>query len=180
MPKKKFDYGEEAGERGEYHTATSDTGRFWGSQGAGCMPLAESTGRVLLTLRSQYVNEPGTWGIPGGAIDEGENPAGAAQRELREELGYSGPVRVMPGFVFEAEDFRYHNFIGVVPEEFEASLDWENGDAKWFDIDRLPSPLHFGVRAFLSNSGDLIRREIDSVRNRQEAMLRTVIRSLID
>ena len=177
---KRFDYDKEAGERGEYHTATSKTGRFWGGQGAGCMPLAEGSGRIMLTLRSQHVNEPNTWGIPGGAIDEGEDPSTAARRELQEELGYNGPVRIIPGYVFEAEDFRYHNFIGVVPDEFKASLDWESTDAQWFELDKLPSPLHFGVSAFLSNSKDLIRKAIEDARSRQEALLRAFVRSLID
>ena len=143
------------------------------------MPLAESTGRILLTLRSSLVNEPGTWGIPGGAIDEDESPSTAARRELQEELGYSGPVRLIAGHVFEAEDFQYHNFIGVVPDEFEASFNWENDDAEWFDIDGLPSPLHFGVSALLSNSEQLIRRTIEKARNKPEALLRSYVRMIL-
>ena len=41
----------------------------------------------LLTLRSQDVLEPGTWGIPGGRVEAGENPYEAAERETEEELG---------------------------------------------------------------------------------------------
>lgn len=84
---KTFDYEEEAGELGKHHAGTSDTGQFWGDQGAGVLPLAKSTGRILLSLRSPYVNEPNTWGIVGGAIDKNENPKTAALRELQEELG---------------------------------------------------------------------------------------------
>ena len=44
---------------------------FWGKSAAGVLPLCPKTGRVLLTLRSQEVMEPGTWGIPGGRIMDG-------------------------------------------------------------------------------------------------------------
>jgi len=67
---------------------------FWGEQGAGAYLVAEDTGRVLLTLRSGLVNEPGTWGIPGGAIDPGESPSAAARREVQEELGYDEDVEL--------------------------------------------------------------------------------------
>lgn len=177
MPKEKFDYEEEAGEKGEHHAGTSETGRFWGNAGAGIMPLAQSTGRVLLTLRSEYVNEPHTWGIAGGAIDSGENPRRAAKRELQEELGYGGPVRMVAGYIFKAEDFQYHNFVGVVPEEFDANLNWESQDYEWFSLDELPSPLHFGVSAFLSNSEKLIRNAIEQTQ--QESILRQYVRLLL-
>jgi len=180
MSKKMFDYEKEAGKYGEYHAGTSKSGRFWGDQGAGCMLLAKSTGRILLMFRSELVNEPRTWSIPGGAIDKGENPSSAARRELKEELRYTGPLNLVASYVFEAEDFRFHNFLGIVPEEFEPSLDWENEGAQWFDLDQLPSPLHFGVRALLSNSKEQIQQIIEKARSKQEALLCAFVRLLID
>lgn len=41
-------------------------GKFWGNAGAGVILFAKDTGRVLLALRSPYVNEPNTWGTIGG------------------------------------------------------------------------------------------------------------------
>ena len=49
--------------------------------------LALDTGRILLPHRSQAVEQPGTWGTWGGAIDGKEQPKTAALRELREEAG---------------------------------------------------------------------------------------------
>lgn len=44
----------------------------------------DEEGRVLL-VRHSY--GPPLWAIPGGGMDRGEDPAGAAAREVREELG---------------------------------------------------------------------------------------------
>lgn len=46
-------------------------------------------GRYLMQLRDQKpeIFYPGHWGLFGGALEPGEEPAAALQRELREELG---------------------------------------------------------------------------------------------
>lgn len=131
---------------------------FHGSQGAGILFLCPSSGRILLVKRSQEVNEPGTWGIIGGAIDPGENPLEAALREAEEEIGVSSTrgLRLVPAFVFSQGDFRYHNFLGVVPKEFEPRLNWEADGYVWASLDGLPGNLHFGVKALLKNSLKLI------------------------
>jgi 8-oxo-dGTP pyrophosphatase MutT (NUDIX family) len=52
---------------------------------SGCRVLAfDAEGRVLL-VRHSYGN--GAWMPPGGGLQKGEDPLGAAQRELREETG---------------------------------------------------------------------------------------------
>jgi 8-oxo-dGTP pyrophosphatase MutT (NUDIX family) len=149
------------GKKGEYHLSMGDDDRFWGNRGAGILLICPQTKRVLLVLRSRFVNEPGTWGIPGGAIDnKQESPEAAAKREANEEVGYSGPIEMHDAYVFKApnSNFTYYNFIGIIDEEFEPTLDWENSDAQWFELDNLPSPLHFGIKALLSNSMSMIER----------------------
>lgn len=121
----------------------------WGRQGAGAIPVACTTGRVLLTLRSSEVLEPGTWGIPGGRCEDGESPAETAVREMREELGYDGELLLLPIFMYREPNFSFMNFVALVPDEFDPELDWENDDAEWFELDQLPEPLHFGVEHLL-------------------------------
>lgn len=55
--------------------------------GAGVI-YATSDGRVLLLLRSEDSDNPGTWCWPGGTIEPGEDPEQAAKRESKEEIGY--------------------------------------------------------------------------------------------
>lgn len=111
--------------------------------------IHDEQGRVLLGLRSGK-HGAGTWGLPGGAIESGEDPAAAARRELEEETGLR-PALMSRCFVpyastvfedgqqwvtlfFEAE---YCGEPDVMePEKCEQ---WA-----WFDLGSLPSPL-FGA-----------------------------------
>lgn len=43
---------------------------------------------VVLVRQYRYIQGEVTWEIPSGAMDPGETPQEAAQRELREEVGY--------------------------------------------------------------------------------------------
>jgi 8-oxo-dGTP pyrophosphatase MutT (NUDIX family) len=133
----------------EHAVALRNTG-FWGQQGAGSIVLSKSTGRILLPHRSASVQEPNTWGVWGGAIDSSEDPKEAARRELEEEAGYDGPITMVPLSVFQKGDFKYHNFLAVVDDEFSPSLNWETQSYVWTTLDDLPSPLHFGLKWVLS------------------------------
>lgn len=154
----------EAFNEGEYDVFQNKSGKdFWGDYGAGVLPICTSTGRLLVGLRSEYVNEPGTWGVFGGMIDdkkEQQNPELAAKREMREESGLDTDFDVIPAYVFKTDGFKYYNFIGLVPDEFKAYLDWENEEAKWMTLSELKrlSPKHFGLEALLKNSNDIIEK----------------------
>jgi 8-oxo-dGTP diphosphatase len=49
-------------------------------------------GRVLLTQRKPGTHLEGLWELPGGKVEEGEDPRDALVRELREELGIAVDV----------------------------------------------------------------------------------------
>jgi len=135
--------------KGKHALTTDKTGKFWGNAGAGGIFYAEDTKRFLLPFRSEYVNEPHTWGVWGGAIDKGENPEEAVKREIREEAKYTGKYKLIPLYVFQKGDFKYHNFLIILPSEFKPSLDWETEKSGWFALDKFPTPLHFGLKALM-------------------------------
>ena len=136
---------------------------FWGTIAAGVIPICTTTKRILVGLRSDEVEEPGTWGSFGGKldIDEGidETIKEAVLRELEEETGYCGNIELVDAFVYKHGSFEYHNFFGLVSSEFEPELNWENESAEWFTYDELIvlSDKHFGLVSLLKNDGDLLK-----------------------
>jgi 8-oxo-dGTP pyrophosphatase MutT (NUDIX family) len=144
-------------ESDEDHRETLKKTGFWGKQGAGSIVLAKSTGRILLPHRSSKTLEPNTWGVWGGAIDGSEDPQTAAKRELQEEAGYSGFIKMVPLSVFQKDNFKYHNFLAIVDEEFTPNINWETQNYVWTTIDELPHPLHFGLAWLLSKDTNKIK-----------------------
>lgn len=83
--------------------------RHWGLRGAagvlvwrraqGTAPSPGAAGggiEVLLQLRAVWTHQGGTWGLPGGAVAEGEDALAAALRECEEEAGIPATA-LMPG-----------------------------------------------------------------------------------
>jgi 8-oxo-dGTP pyrophosphatase MutT (NUDIX family) len=135
----------------EHKRALQETG-FWGRAAAGCLFLANKTGRILIPHRSEHCQQPNTWGTWGGAVDAGETPIDAVRREVSEEAGYHEPVDLTPLFVFRHESgFEYHNFLAVVPQEFTPNINWETQAFDWFDFGDWPEPSHFGLTALLED-----------------------------
>ena len=138
---------------------------FHGNRGAGILFVAKTTGRILLNLRSEDVNEPGTWGIFGGAIESGEDPWKAAYRECKEEIGIKAPV-VYNELLYlfrHPSGFKYYNFLALVEEEFRPRLNWESDKAKWFQVNQLPRPLHPGVQELLKKKRTVLLGLVNSL-----------------
>ena len=165
----------------QHAEASRQTG-FWGAAGAGCVVMAESTGRFLIAHRSAQVKEPNTWGTWGGAIDPDEDPLEAAMREIREEAGYIGTISgVKPLYVFHKDTFRYSNFLVIVEDEFKPSLNWENQGYEWCEFGHWPSPLHFGFKSLLSDSKSVatMKKTLASVQQARESVdMRSIINRL--
>lgn len=99
---------------------------------------------ILLIQRSRPPFE-GSWALPGGFVDEQENPPLAAHRELREETGLYGvglwefgnagkPGRDPRGWTIS---LLYYGF--VAPEGARAQAADDAADARWFLVNELPS-----------------------------------------
>lgn len=153
---------------------------FWGSKASGILPIAKDTGKILIGLRSESVNEPLTWGNFGGAIGiddygRGErelSPSDNARKEMMEEIGYTGSMQLVDSYVFEKDDFIYYNFLGIIANQHDISetnseLNWEVSEIKWVTLDELKNhpDLHFGIKGLLDNSYEQIKSIVEKNNN---------------
>jgi len=116
--------------------------------------ILDGEGRILLTLRSASVREPGKWCLPGGHFDGGEDWIGAVRREVLEEIGLRVPAPMLYGLYSDPEvTVSKHPFPeGWRPQyvvaaflvrrhEGEVKPNSEVADWGWFRPESLPSPM---------------------------------------
>jgi 8-oxo-dGTP diphosphatase len=136
----------------------------WGANGGAGLLLryrsADSEPRYLLALRSRWVDEPATWGIPGGAIRDGESPEDAARRETFEEIGRLPPYRLAAEEVQDCGGgWLFHIFLADVDAMFDAYSVRETDATGWFTSTQMRElPLHPGLRRSLDELGTGGRR----------------------
>ncbi|MFJ6743005.1 NUDIX hydrolase [Streptomyces sp. NPDC091279] len=71
---------------------------------ASCVLVRDARARVLLLRYGPGQQGSGTWWLPGGMLDAGEDPWAAARREMREETGLElGAERRFIGIAFRAD-----------------------------------------------------------------------------
>lgn len=114
--------------------------------------ILNSAGEVLL-LRHSY--GPEVWGLPGGGMKPGEDPAECARREVREELGLTlsevTPIGTLEETLSGAPHTA-HLFAATTDAEPEPDRR-EVLEARFFRADALPEPL-----------GKVTRRRIEAWR----------------
>lgn len=105
---------------------------------------------VLLVRASERTEVPGTWFLPGGGIDFGEDPADAVVRELEEETGLSCAAPTLLGVLTDVRPRRSGQRVFSVRLIYEVrGLDGEmrheasgtSDVARWHDarsLDALP------------------------------------------
>ena len=123
---------------------------------AGALLTAPSAGGpvALFMKRAKHHDHAGTWGLPGGAHEAGENPYETALREIEEETGQhvedEGFSELGRSFDDGVDFTTYHRHL---PEKFEPRLNSEHTEAMWAPLSAPPSPLHPGVAKLLSTDG---------------------------
>lgn len=130
--------------------------QYYGTSGAGVLVISPN-GKILVAKRSAEVEQPGTWSNIGGKIEEGEDPRTAAEIEFREETAYRGPITLLDALVFQDKNFSYHNFIGIVGEEFTPVANFETSEFRWLSLEEVRNlkPMHFGLARLLSDKGSM-------------------------
>jgi 8-oxo-dGTP diphosphatase len=103
---------------------------------------AEASPRVLLIQRG---NPPfrGSWALPGGFVEQGEQVVEAAPRELAEETGMRvGELRLLGVYDTPGRDPRGWTvsvvYLARVPSEAAVAGGDDASDARWFAVDHLP------------------------------------------
>ncbi|MEM7220459.1 MAG: NUDIX domain-containing protein [Pseudomonadota bacterium] len=94
--------------------------------------------RILLADHHRY-RKPTRWGLPGGHIEWGENPADTARREVLEELGVTlGELTFVDNYLYK---HRWHSvYAATMPTESLRVDHSELGEVRWFsfaEIERL-------------------------------------------
>jgi 8-oxo-dGTP diphosphatase len=127
----------------------------WGARGgAGLLMRYAPQGAepmYLLQRRSQSVDEGRTWGVPGGAIRDGESLEMAARRETVEEVGTLPSFRIT-GMLDQdcGGGWIFHVITADVDRRFEAFCGQETDATGWFTREQMRSlPLHPGIQLWL-------------------------------
>lgn len=127
-----------------------DGTKYWGRFGAAGLLAVDPERGVLLQQRVGWSHFGGTWGIPGGALHEGEDVIVGAIRESQEEAGVpDGAVRVLFTSVYDVGIWRYTTAIAVVERAFEPVIaDPESVALAWVAVDDVTNhELHPGFAA---------------------------------
>lgn len=113
--------------------ATGAHGRFWGRFGAAGLLAWDPARGVLLQHRVHWSDHGGTWGIPGGALHQGEGSTAAALREAQEEAGVPPTsCRVVDTHIFDVGYWRYTTVVALVVRPFTPFInDPESVDLQW-------------------------------------------------
>ena len=142
-----------------------DRGRFWGRFGSAGLLAHDPAKGILLQHRAVWSDHGGTWGLPGGALHQGEDPVTGALREAFEEAAVpEGNVRVLFTSVFDVGYWSYTTVAVRVVEPFEPAInDPESIELLWSPVEEVAGiNLH---PAFAASWPDLRGRLLDGSSN---------------
>ncbi|MGI8559659.1 MAG: NUDIX domain-containing protein [Solirubrobacteraceae bacterium] len=120
--------------------------------------MAGSPARTVLLVQRGSEPFEGSWALPGGFVERGEQVARAAPRELQEETGielsgaelellgvYDTPGRDPRGWSVSVV------YVASLPDELHAVGADDAADARWWEIEKLPD-LAFDHAAIIADA----------------------------
>lgn len=132
---------------GDAWVVTDSGERYWGRFGAAGLLAVDAERGVLLQLRVGWSHFGGTWGLPGGALHEGEDAVTGALREAGEEAGVpADAMRLRFTRVLDLGAWSYTTVVADVLVPFEPVIsDPESVALEWVPLDEVDQrPLHPG------------------------------------
>ena len=93
---------------------------------------------MLLQHRVTESRYGGTWGIPGGALDLGENARDGGMRELMEETAIDeGSIETIAEFFDDHGGWAYTTVLARAPQLLATEKNWESKDLRWVPLDEV-------------------------------------------
>ena len=112
-------------------------GRYWGRFGAAGVLVYDVRRGILLQHRAVWSDRGGTWGLPGGALHQGEDAVEGALREAFEEAAVPpDSVKVLFTSVLDVGYWSYTTVVACALEPFEPAInDPESIALEWVPLD---------------------------------------------
>lgn len=138
-----------------------DGTKYWGAFGAAGLLVFHPEAGVLLQHRAEWSHHGGTWGIPGGAIRQGEEAVAGALREADEEAGVpADKVVVVFTHVKDLGFWSYTTVVVEASEVFEPVMgDSESEALAWVGLDLVDT---FDLHPGFATSWPALRERIDA------------------
>lgn len=143
------DISQPSGHRFEHHTVTLPAAAM-------TVVLDDDQLHVLLSWRHRFVPDVWNWELPGGLLEEGEEPAETATREVEEETGYR-PRSMERLVMFEPAVGTvrnpHHVFLARGAERVSKAVELNEGTFEWVALADVPELI---AKGRIVNSGSLV------------------------
>ena len=138
-----------SGERTEHHTVTMPAAAI-------TVVFNDDDDAILMSWRHRFVPDVWNWELPGGIVDEGEEPEETAAREVVVETGYR-PRHLARLTSFEPMigmvPSPHHVFVAHGAERITAPTEQNEGRFEWVPLDKVT---HLIASGEVRNAGALV------------------------